>query len=107
MHQMRQAGRLMPVDGSGRVLLVGSVPLLHPEAQTARCSMAGPTDLSHLGGAGAFVAGPVGTHHHRGPGRLLRTGRTRPAQTGAAVRIVEHVGTSVRASRSPNLRWNG
>jgi hypothetical protein len=59
MHQMRQAGRLMPVDGSGRVLLVGSVALLHPEAH-ARCSMAGPTDLSRLGGAGAFVAGPVG-----------------------------------------------
>jgi hypothetical protein len=60
VHQMRQAARLMPVDGGGRVLLVGSVPLLHREAQTARCSMPGPTDLSRLGGADAFVACPVG-----------------------------------------------
>ena len=34
MHPMRPTGGRLPVDKSGRVFLVGSVPVLHPEAQT-------------------------------------------------------------------------
>jgi integrase/recombinase XerD len=35
MHRMRQVWRaVLPVDNSGRVYVVGSVPVLHPEAQT-------------------------------------------------------------------------
>ena len=35
MHWMRQVWRpFCPVDQSGRVYVVGSVPVLHPEAQT-------------------------------------------------------------------------
>ena len=34
IHPMRRLGGALPVDRSGRVYVVGSVPLLHPEAQT-------------------------------------------------------------------------
>jgi len=112
MHRMRQVWRaVLPVDNSGRVYVVGSVPVLHPEVQTVvemlegwriqqlfgdldhgtiegRCQMCSPRSRCHDRPARYSPAHVSSRSHHAGPNSRVRLRRVPTNPDGSNARTI-------------------